>query len=542
MTPNAYGHSWPQQDDDPSSSHLDRTETLAEIHSYDYRDTPQYEYSDYTEPRTAFDPFAGAVWVPDPPPPPPPPPPLAPTSAPAPVPYYGPELYYQRLNFGPPPPPEEEEENAALAYRTSTTALTPTTAYQTATAAAEIPCHQQQRYPPPPQYSYQHFQRYPLAASEYPPGANDQQYTHVDKRPRVDEEDAGAPGTFTSLSGYRASGDDRSSSSSSYFHLPISRSDPPPRHSIPIPTPISFTDSGPADSEERAGPPPLSHSASAGARWYRQDPLLPPPPPQPGPAARFSSSHVERVYNGDISGEGERGGGGAGGGTVRAQQQQQQRPSLATLSSGSNSTLGSATTTVSSSSFSALSSTSLSSIAPNPNPNLPPSGSPLAPPAPAVAASTRPQQQQQNGPLSYTPQQQRQMSVTVDHRPGGPGEAIIESEHLRAERQSQQSREGGGGGIMSPPSSSQPAAVAHGQLPPPPNQNQPKKTQVSKSEKSCKACRSVRVRAYRSIDPKKVLTMGSTARCAGSAKSVARGRGRAVRAAPRNASTATTAI
>ena len=541
MTPNAYGHSWPQQDDHPSSSHLDRTETLAEIHAYDYRNTPQYEYSDYAEPRTAFDPFAGAVWVPDPPPPPPP---LAPTTAPAPVSYYGPELYYQRLNFGPPPPPpppEEEEENAALAYRTSTTPLTPTTAYQTATAAAEIPYHQQQCYPAPPQYSYEHFQRYPLAASEYPLGASDhpqQQYTHVDKRPRVDEEDAGAPGTFTSLSGNRASGDDRSASSS-YFHLPISGSDPPPRHSIPIPTPISITDlgGGAVDSRERAGPLPLSHSSSANVRWFRQDPLLPPPPSQPGPAAHFSSSHVERVYNGDISGEGERGGGGAGGATARAQQQQQQRPSLATLSSGSSSTLGSATTTVSSSSFSALSSTSLPSIAPN----QPQSGSPLAPPAPAVAASTRPQQQEQNGPLSYTPQQQRQMSVTVDHRPGGTGEAIIESEHLRAKSQSQQSREGGGGGILSPPSSSQPVAVAHGQLPPPPNQNQPKKTQVSKSEKSCKACRSVRVLAYlRSTQEN--IDHGSTARCAGSAKSVALGRGRVVLAAPRNASTATTAI
>ena len=291
------------------------------------------------------------------------------------------------------------------------------------------------------------------------------------------------------------------------------------------------------DSRERAGPLPLSHSSSANVRWFRQDPLLPPPPSQPGPAAHFSSSHVERVYNGDISGEGERGGGGAGGATARAQQQQQQRPSLATLSSGSSSTLGSATTTVSSSSFSALSSTSLPSIAPN----QPQSGSPLAPPAPAVAASTRPQQQEQNGPLSYTPQQQRQMSVTVDHRPGGTGEAIIESEHLRAKSQSQQSREGGGGGILSPPSSSQPVAVAHGQLPPPPNQNQPKKTQVSKSEKSCKACRSVRVLAYlRSTQEN--IDHGSTARCAGSAKSVALGRGRVVLAAPRNASTATTAI
>ena len=42
---------------------------------------------------------------------------------------------------------------------------------------------------------------------------------------------------------------------------------------------------------------------------------------------------------------------------------------------------------------------------------------------------------------------------------------------------------------MSP--SSQPAAVALGQHRPPPPTNQSKKTQVSKSEKSCKACRSV---------------------------------------------------
>ncbi|GAA5967024.1 hypothetical protein JCM8115_003496 [Rhodotorula mucilaginosa] len=474
---------------------------------YDYRDNPQYAYADYAEPRTAFDPFAGAVWVPDPPPPPAP--------APAPVPYYGgQELYYQQLNFGPPPHEEEEQEEderAALAsYRTATTtSLTPTTAYQTATAAAEYPQH----CPPPPfQYYYQqHFQRYPLApSSEYASGTNDQQqYTHVDKRPRFDNEDAGAPGTFTSLSGYRAGGGSGDLSSSSYFHLPIS-SDPPPRQPIPVPTPISTADSarggggGGSDPRERAGPP-LSHSASAGVRWSRQDPLLPPPPPQPGPSA----SHSERAYHHDVSEER-----GREGEAARAQQQQQQqRPSLASLSSGSNSTLGSATTTLSSSSsaFSALSSMSVSSIAPpNPNPNPPPphqSGSPLAPPAPAPAATfTRPEQQQQSGPSSYTPQQrQRQMSVTVDHHhPGGTGEAIIiESEQVRTQSQNQQNREEGGGGHMSP--SSQPAAVAHGQHPPPPPPNQSKKTQVSKSEKSCKACRIRKVRCSR--------TWPSCARC-----------------------------
>lgn len=496
MTPNAYGHCWPQQDRPPpaaasSSSHLDRTENLADCQAYDSHNDPQYAYSDYAEPRTPFDPFAGAVWVPDPPPPP-----LLPTLAPTPAPYYGSDLYYQRLNFGPPPLQEEEEERGETP---AVTPLTPTTAYQTATAAAEIPYHHQ-RYPAPPQYSYEHFQRYPLAASEYP-GADDhpqQQYAHVDKRPRFDE-DPGAPGTFTSLSGYRTGGGGGDPhdqlSSSSYFHLPIS-SDPPPRPPIPMPTPIPITDSegggGRADPSERRG--------SSAIRWYRPEPLLPPrPPPQPGPAAHFPASHVEPIHTGNDNNSGDgrgehRPGGGGGGARGRAtapasaqQQQQQQRPSLATLSSGSNSTLGSATT-VSSSSFS---STSLSSVAPNPTPH-PPSGSPLAPPAAVAATGTRPQQQQQNGPSLDTPQQH--VPVPVDHHPGGIGHAN-ESEQLRRNQgQSHQTRERGGG-MMSPSSqlyqTVPPASAAAAAATPAQGQNQSKKTQVSKSEKSCKACRSV---------------------------------------------------